>query len=153
MGKAGEVQDRRRCKANALWALLSGLMALPSRVASEALMILAVSIIVPVPVPVIVAISRPAAIGSAFRSERGLRTPGFCAQASQHIRNHRIPGDPHTLLAQKLAGSVTVAKMPGPTHQLTGINGVHIQHVFDRCTDPNLLPNLSRLLGSLRARH
>ena len=102
MGKAGEVQDRRRCKANALWALLSGLMAMPSRVASEALMILAVSIIVPV--PVIVAISRPAAIGSAFRSERGLRTPGFCAQASQHIRNHRIPGDPQTLLAQKLDG-------------------------------------------------
>ena len=108
MGKAGEVQDRRRCKANALWALLSGLMAMPSRVASEALMILAVSVIVTMTMtmtmPVIVAISWTAAIGSAFRSERGLPTPGFCAQASQHIRNHRIPGDPQTLLAQKLDG-------------------------------------------------
>ena len=83
---------------------------MPSRVASQALMILAVSVIVTMTMtmtmtmPVIVAISWTAAIGSAFRSERGLPTPGFCAQASQHIRNHRIPGDPQTLLAQKLDG-------------------------------------------------
>ena len=81
---------------------------MPSRVASQALMILAVSVIVTMTMtmtmtmPVIVAISWTAAIGSA--SERGLPTPGFCAQASQHIRNHRIPGYPQTLLAQKLDG-------------------------------------------------
>ena len=79
MGKAGDVQDSRRCRAK------------PSVV----MMMTSATFAIPMAVP----ISRAATIGTALWRERGLSGMGFSAKTAQHVGDHRIPGNPQTLRA------------------------------------------------------